>query len=163
MAHALAAFERVAGGILAFVTALTFLSVICRYLFRWPIPDSFDVGRLLIGAVVFWGIAAASRGDDHIQIDILWTALGRRWRRRLDAFASSVTLAVFAVIAWMGLEKLDQTIRAGEQTFDLRLPLWPFYALCWAGMVAAVLLIAMRLLRGSADGPPPAPLSDVRP
>ena len=32
-------------------------------------------------------------------------------------------------------------------TFDLRLPVWPFFAIAWIGDVAAVLLIAVRTYR----------------
>jgi TRAP-type C4-dicarboxylate transport system permease small subunit len=143
----LSGLEKIAGGILAFVTALTFVSVICRYVLVWPIPDSFDLGRLLIGAVVFWGIAAASYGDSHIRIDILWNAVGPRSRYALDLFATVVTLVIVVLIAWMGLEKVTGTWRSGEQTFDLRLPLWPFYAFAWLGMFSAVVFVAVRLVR----------------
>jgi TRAP-type C4-dicarboxylate transport system permease small subunit len=152
MQRLVSALERIAGFILAFVTALTFVSVVCRYVLAWPIPDSFDIGRLLIGAVVFWGIAAASYGDSHIRVDVIWSALGTRWRRRVDAFASLVTLGVVALIAWMGFDKLASTALSGEQTFDLRLPLWPFYALAWLGMTAAVILIVIRVIRHLVGG-----------
>jgi hypothetical protein len=33
------------------------------------------------------------------------------------------------------------------QTFDLRVPVWPFFAVAWIGDVAAVLLIAVRTWR----------------
>ena len=32
-------------------------------------------------------------------------------------------------------------------TFDLRLPIWPFFAVAWIGDVSAVLLIAVRTYR----------------
>lgn len=147
MNRLLSGLEYISGGILAIVTALTFVSVICRYVLVWPIPDSFDLGRLLIGAVVFWGIAAASYGDSHIRIDILWNAVGPRSRRAIDLFATAVTLVVVVLIAWMGFEKVTATSVSGEQTFDLRLPLWPFYGLAWLGMISAVLFVFVRLVR----------------
>ena len=40
------------------------------------------------------------------------------------------------------------TTRADNvQTFDLRVPTWPFFAIAWIGDVAAVLLIAVRTYR----------------
>ena len=35
-----------------------FVSVLLRYFFAVQIPDSYDFGRLLLGILIFWGIAA---------------------------------------------------------------------------------------------------------
>jgi len=38
----------------------------CANMFNYSIPDSFDIGRLLLGILIFWGIAATSyRGGPH--------------------------------------------------------------------------------------------------
>lgn len=145
MAKLVAALEGTAGAFLALVTALTFVAVICRYVFNWPIPDSFDLENLSLGIVVFWGIAAAGYRNEHIKMDVLWTMASARWRRVIDLFAHSVTLLALIALAWAGFTKLLQTVRSGEQTFDLRLPLWPFYALAWLGLLTAVFLLALRL------------------
>ena len=68
------AIEVTAAGFLAVVTLLTFVSVFLRYLFAWSIPDSYDFTRLLLGILIFWGMAVASYRGDHITVDLLWTA-----------------------------------------------------------------------------------------
>ena len=93
--------ETVAGLFLAFVTALTFTSVILRYVFSAPIPDSFDISRLLIGVVVFWGIAVAGYRNEHIQMDVLWSALGDKGKFAIDLFSTLCALGAMAVFARM--------------------------------------------------------------
>ena len=40
--------------------------VLLRYFFTVSIPDSYDFGKLLLGILIFWGIAATSyRGRPH--------------------------------------------------------------------------------------------------
>jgi hypothetical protein len=39
------------------------------------------------------------------------------------------------------------TAAQNVETYDLRLPTWPFFAVAWAGDVSAVLLIGIRTFR----------------
>ncbi len=86
VARLIGAMELFAAWLLAAITALTFTSVILRYAFNWSIPDSFDVGRNLLGIAIFWGIALAAYRGEHITVDLLWGALGPRARRAHGCF-----------------------------------------------------------------------------
>lgn len=141
------AIERIAALFLAVITALTFVAVILRYIFSYAIPDSYDVARLLLGVAIFWGIAAANYRDEHIGMDLVWSLVGPRGKRFLDIAAGLVTLIVFIIFTWMFTFKVGDTIRSGETTFDVHLPLWSFYALAWLGLFAGALLLALRVWR----------------
>ena len=54
------AIEWVAAFFVGIVAADIFISVLLRNLFNVAIPDSYDFGRLLLGILIFWGIAATS-------------------------------------------------------------------------------------------------------
>ena len=60
MDHFIAAIEMIAAFFVGLVAADTFISVLLRYFFSVQIPDSYDFGRLLMGVLIFWGIAATS-------------------------------------------------------------------------------------------------------
>jgi TRAP-type C4-dicarboxylate transport system permease small subunit len=139
--------ERFAGGLLAFVTALAFISVALRYLFSWPIPDSYDLSRNLLGILIFWGIAASGYRGEHITVDLIWSALPPTARRRLDIFATMLTLFAMTGLALALALKVLDLHASGEATYDLALPIWPFALFTWAGSVAAVVLLLARLVR----------------
>lgn len=139
--------ETVAGTFLALVTALTFVSVILRYVFSWSIPDSFDVGRYLLGIIIFWGIAVASFRGDHISVSLLWSVLGPRAQRAIDLFAALVTLVCLAFFTWMVATQVLNVWRSNVLTMDLNLPVWPYYLVAWLGLALAVLLILVRIAR----------------
>lgn len=140
-----------AGAFLAIIMALTFASVVLRYLFNIAIPDAYDLGRLLLGILIFWGIAVTGFRGEHITVDALWNVLPARGRRRLDLFATLFSLAAMvAFAAAMGRKALD-VAHTHEATYDTGTPIWPFYALAWLGTVAAVLLLIVRLVRQWAD------------
>jgi TRAP-type C4-dicarboxylate transport system permease small subunit len=147
VARFIPALELFAAWLLAAITALTFTSVVLRYAFSWSIPDSFDAGRNLLGIAIFWGIALAAYRGEHITVDLLWSALGPRARRVMDAFAGIVTLVCLAVFTWAMADKVLGTYRDNLLTFDLHLPVWIFYAVAWAGLALCIPLLLLRLWR----------------
>lgn len=139
--------EVTAAWFLAVVTALTFVSVILRYFFAWQIPDTYDFSRLLLATLIFWGMAGTGYRGEHITVDLIWGALGRGWQRALDVFATALTLFAMTAFAIMMGSKVLDTRAENVLTFDLRQPVWMYYALAWIGLVAAVLLLVIRLYR----------------
>ena len=138
--------EWIAAAFVGLVAVDIFLSVVLRY-FGMAIPDSFDFGRLLLGILIFWGIAATSYRGAHITVDLVWEMASTRWRRAIDVFATMVLLLVVIVQTVMLFDKVTETYAQNLLTFDLHLATWPFFAVAWLGDVSAVLLIAVRTYR----------------
>ena len=139
--------ELIAAFFVGIVAADIFISVLLRKFFSTSIPDAYDFGRMLLGILIFWGIAATSYRGGHITVDLLWANVGPRTKRWIDVFATLVLLFVVSVQTYTLFDKVAGTWRDNVLTFDLRLPTWPFFAIAWAGDVSAVLLIAIRTYR----------------
>ena len=139
--------ELIAALFVGLVAADTFISVLLRYFFNTQIPDAYDFGRMLLGILIFWGIAATSYRGTHITVDLVWSAANKKWRRVIDVFATLVLLFVVTMQTIMLFDKVRTTYADHVLTFDLHLPTWPFFAVAWAGDVSAVLLIAVRTYR----------------
>jgi len=139
--------ELIAAFFVGIVAADIFVSVLLRYFFSMQIPDAYDFGRMLLGILIFWGIAATSYRGTHITVDLVWANVDTRWQRFIDVFATLVLLFVVSVQTYTLFDKVTGTYNDHVLTFDLRLPTWPFFAIAWAGDVSAVLLIAIRTWR----------------
>ncbi|MDM0001589.1 TRAP transporter small permease [Variovorax sp. J22P240] len=124
-----------------------FIAVVLRKFFDTSIPDSYDFGRMLLGILIFWGIAATSYRGGHITVDLVWTAAGPRMKRWIDVFATLVLLFVVAVQTATLFDKVRATYVDHVLTYDMNIPTWPFYAVAWLGDVSAVVLIAIRTYR----------------
>jgi TRAP-type C4-dicarboxylate transport system permease small subunit len=124
-----------------------FVSVILRKFFNTSIPDSYDFGSLMLGILIFWGIAATSYRGTHITVDLVWSQASPRMKRWIDIFATLVLLFVVTVQTVMLFDKVHLTYQDHVSTFDLHLPTWPFFAVAWLGDIAAVLLIGLRTWR----------------
>jgi TRAP-type C4-dicarboxylate transport system permease small subunit len=129
------------------VAANIFIAVLLRNLLSTAIPDSYNFGQFLLGILIFWGIAATSYRGTHITVDLVWANVGPRLQRFIDVFATLVLLFVVTVQTYTLFDKVATTRADNVLTFELHLPVWPFFALAWAGDVSAVLLIAIRTYR----------------
>jgi TRAP-type C4-dicarboxylate transport system permease small subunit len=139
--------EWIAAAFVGIVALNIFLAVILRNTLSYNIPDSFDIGRMLLGILIFWGIAATSYRGGHITVDLVWANVGPKYKRMIDVFATLVLLFVVAVQTWTLFDKVRGTYNDNVLTFDLHMPTWPFFAVAWVGDGAAVLLIAIRTYR----------------
>ena len=139
--------EWIAAGFVGLVAANIFVAVLLRNLFSYSIPDSFDIGRLMLGILIFWGIAATSYRGTHITVDLVWANVGPKYQRIIDVFATLVLLFVVTVQTWTLFDKVRGTYNDHVTTFDMHMPTWPFFAIAWIGDVSAVLLIAIRTYR----------------
>jgi TRAP-type transport system small permease protein len=139
--------ELLAAVFVGIVAADIFVSVLLRYFFAVSIPDGYDFGRLLLGILIFWGIAATSYRGTHITVDLVWSAIGPKGKRLIDIFATLVLLGVVSVQTAMLFDKVRTTREDNVLTYDLNLPTWPFFLIAWLGDVSAVLLIAIRTWR----------------
>src|SRR5258708_36621062 len=103
------AIEWLAAGFVGLVAADIFISVMLRGLFRTSIPDSYDFGRLLLGILIFWGIAPTSYRGTHITVDLVWASVRPRFQRGIDVFATLVLLVVVSVQTYTLFAKILAT------------------------------------------------------
>ena len=120
----------------------------CAISSAMSIPDSYDFGRMLLGILIFWGIAATSYRGTHITVDLVWANVGPRWQRLIDVFATLVLLFVVTVQTYTLFDKVTRHLQ--RPTFS------PSTCGCRPGRsspspglgdVSAVLLIAIRTWR----------------
>jgi len=138
--------ETIAGLFLAAITLLVFISAIGRYAFAAPIPDAFDVSRLMLGVVILWGFASVGYRGAHIKVDLVAEVLPARVRRGLDLLGALVLLLFTVLLAWKLGERLESAFASHEATMDLRLPVWPWLAVIWLGALASAFTIAARIV-----------------
>lgn len=154
--------EMAAAILMGLVTLLAFVSAFMRYVADAPIPDAHDLGRLALGVAIFWGVATVNYTGTHIAVDLLYETLGARWKRAMDVTATALVLVSFAVLTVMMSFNAADVFRAGEFSYDLRLPIWPAYWLMVIGSGLATLTTAVRLwalFHGITPGADPQPAS----
>ena len=120
--------ELIAAVFVGIVALDIFVSVLLRYFFSRAIPDSYDFGRLLLGILIFWGIAATSYRGSHITVDLVWANVGPRGSAR-STFSRRWSCCSWSRCRPRRCSTRWSTTRADNVlTYDLHLPTWPFFA-----------------------------------
>src|SRR5437879_13013095 len=125
--------EWVAAFFVGIVAANIFIAVLLRNIFSVSIPDAYDFGRLMLGILIFWGIAATSYRGGHITVDLVWAAVGPRHKRWIDVFATLVLLFVVTMQTVMLFDEVRATYVDLVLTYDLNIPPWAFFAVARLG------------------------------
>ena len=136
--------EKIAGIAIGILALITFSEAILRYGFSTHIPDGFVVGQMMQGIAICWGIATATYADRHITVDILYTFGTDRMRRWFDIIGYTVNLAFISAFGYAITFKVFDILEAGEISNDLAVPLWTGYTLASVGIIAAVIMAAIR-------------------
>lgn len=137
--------EDIAAWFLFAVMALTFVSVILRYVFSWAIPDTFDMTSHLLAILIFWGFAGTGYRGEHITVDLFYGLVGPKTQRVLDIFSNLMITLAMVVLAVMVYSKVMSTKADNVLTFDLHQPVWIYYLIAWLGLVATSLLMLVRM------------------
>lgn len=139
--------ERISAIMFGVATLIVFVSAIGRYMFATPIPDAFDISRLMLAVAIIWGFASLGYRCSHIKVDILAHWLRPSQRRITDFIAWSLLLIFTTLMCWKIAEKAYSNFPNGEVTMDLRIPHWPFLAVIVLGLLMAIITTIIRLLR----------------
>ncbi len=133
--------------ILMSMMGLTVADVLGRYLRNAPVAGATEVTELLLAAVIFIGLPAASLDGDHIAVDLLTDRFRRTAKRLLAAAVSLFSGVVLGVIAWRLWAIGDQIAGYGGITPTLKLPIAPLgYFLAVLTGLAAVITILHGLM-----------------
>lgn len=113
--------------------ALTVVDVIGRYVFSTPVQGSIELTELMLLAVIFLGLPAATLDREHVTVDLVTDRLRggvQTLRRPVILIVSAV---VQAVIGWRLWITATQVAGYGGTTASLEIPVAPF------GYAAAIL------------------------
>jgi TRAP-type C4-dicarboxylate transport system permease small subunit len=140
----IAIVEKTAGYCIGLLAVITFSEAILRYVFSSHIPDGFIIGQLMQGIAICWGIATATYADRHITVDVVY-AFAPGWMRRLfDVVAYTINLLFLALFGYAISFKVYDIYLAGEISSEILMPLWIGYTFASIGIIAAVVMAALR-------------------
>lgn len=136
--------ETTAGYFIGILAAITFAEAFLRYAFNSHIPDGFVIGQLMQGIAICWGIATATYADRHITVDLVYAFSPGWMRRTFDIFGYTLNLVFMAAFGYAISFKVYDIYHAGQISSEILMPLWYGYTLASIGIVAAVLMAAIR-------------------
>ncbi len=162
--------EGILATLLAFMTLLTFIQVVLRYVFNSGIVWSLEATTYSFAALVLFGMSYGVRTKTHIAVDLFTRKLPPTLERAAHIVAIIACLLYAALMLYGSAIFVDRLLTLGNLARDVPAPKW----LLTITMPIGFTLLAFRfleagwhLLRGDDDQdhdePPPAVLMDEQP
>ena len=129
------------------LTAISFVAVICRYVFNSSLTWSEELTRYMFIWVVFLGAAIGVRERTHIAVDLFAGRLGLRGDAALSWIERLATLAFAGFVAIPGWTFV--IVGMGNRSAAMEIPMGFVYA----APVVGGLLMAVYVLRPASTTP----------
>ena len=115
-----------ASAILLCMMLLTFVDVVARYLFNFPLRGGFEVTELLLLVLIFAGLPLVSHADEHVTMDFIDRMLPPRAGMVLVRAVHAICAAVLFFLTWQVWIKAGTIAGYGDTTDVLRITIGPF-------------------------------------
>lgn len=141
--------------VMAAMALLITISVIMRYVFKYPMPGDYEMIKLMMVVIIMLGLGYTQFVEGHISITLLVDRFPRKVKRWLDIFTLILAVGIMALIIWRGWVQGMYAIKSGESTDILHIPVQYFKFLVPIGffiwMVEVILKIDRLLTERKAE------------
>lgn len=140
---------RVGAAALAIMMLLTFLNVAGRKLLNSPVVGAVEMTELLMGLIVFLGIAYTTHSRSHVTVDIITSRLPGRARDALALAALILSAGFMAFVSWRLWVVANETVSDNLRTQVWELPVYPAAYLMAAGSTLVVLILLVQIVQSA--------------
>jgi len=130
---------------IVFMTLLTFLQVVLRYVFGTGLVWSLEATTYAFAWLVLLGMSYGARTKAHIAVDLLTSRLPPRAARAAALAALLCGLAYCALMGYGSASFVERLMTLGTDARDIPLPRW----LLTGVMPIAFALLALRLVQAA--------------
>ena len=127
------------------VFVITFAQVLCRFVFKSPLPWSQDILRLAFTYMVFWGAAWCVKTKGHLNVDVLLTSVPPGVRRVIELLINIVLCGLFVFLIVQGASFAQ--LGLNQKTSYLPLPM-AYYYLSIPSAAAVMLFYMVQIVIG---------------
>ena len=125
---------------------LVTVDVFMRRVLNAPILGSYEIGKVLLVMVVFFGVAYVMSVKGHVAVDTLVRLYPRRLQKVVSGIAHFLSLAIVALISWQSTVYGLEMLRAGETSVLLRIIVSPFIFFVAFGSAVLFLVILVQFI-----------------
>lgn len=145
------------GVMLISMMMLTIVDVVGRYLMNRPLIGATEMTELLLAAIIFVGLPAASLDDEHITVDFISARTPRSVEPFRRALIAIISAGVLGVVCWRLWLVGDNLAGYGAVTDSLDIPVAP---VAYLTSVLTGIALLITLLVGFAPLRPPKHVQD---
>ncbi len=140
--------------LLLFMTTMTFLQVVLRYVFNSGFVWALEATTYAFIWMVLLGISYGVRQNAHIGVDVLINALPRHAKRMVSLLGVALCLIYAAVMLWGSLFLVQRLMVLGSNARDLPIPRWVLLSILPIGFLLfgwRLVEVSSAIIRGARD------------
>jgi TRAP-type C4-dicarboxylate transport system permease small subunit len=122
------------------VAAMTSVSVLGRWLLKWPIPGDVELTQLGIGIALSLCVPWCQLKGSNIIVDFFTQSASESTQRKLDGLGTLLMGITLSLLAWRTGVGAVSVKEAGETSMILSLPGWWIYAALAPGLALAAII-----------------------
>lgn len=130
------------------------LQVLSRSLPGHSIPWTLEVGEILLGALIWFGIFVGIFTNSHISFDLIISKFPKKIRKFFEIINVFIFIVYLGLIAYVIIPTLQFHLKVGTQTVILGINIFwvrlPIFIGCILG-VLSLLIILIKTLRNEAE------------
>jgi TRAP-type C4-dicarboxylate transport system permease small subunit len=132
---------------LAVIVLVTSIDVIGRYCFNMPLLGSNEILELSMAVLGGFAMLYTTIQRGHISVDLFFVRFSRTAQLIIDIFGSLVGFGIWGIIGYQVYLLGLHSLRAGDTTGDLGLPVSPFQFTLALGISLYSLTLLIQSLR----------------
>lgn len=139
---------------LLFMTALTFIQVVLRYVFNSGFVWALEATTYAFIWMVLLGISYGVRHNAHIGVDVLLNVLPRNAKRAVSLLGVALCLVYAALMLWGSVFLVQRLMVLGSNARDLPLPRWALSSILPAGFLLfgwRLAEVGLAIVKGARD------------
>lgn len=133
-------------GCMVALVILIVMDVSLRFLFNRPIASSFELVMFMMVFVVFTALSYSETQNGHVQIELLFLLLPKRFQKVIKAVNSIIIAGLFILIAQQNVIRARGLRTEGLRSAILHVPVYPFYLMVAFGCALLSLVILVDVL-----------------
>lgn len=138
--------------------AMLLIQVTCRYYFYIPVPWAEELARFIWVGIIFVGGSYVTFTDDHIEINIIDTILGKfhneSKKRKISQIIFVVkyffTLLLVGIFIYNLYPMMLKVCDIGQISSSAHLPMWTIYLVILLGLIGMALHCIIKIFSGIA-------------
>ncbi len=125
---------------------LVTVDVFMRRVLNAPILGSYEIGKVLLVMVVFFGVAYVMSVKGHVAVDTVTRLYPKKLQLVVSGIAHFLSLLIVALISWQSAVYGLDMLRVGETSVLLRILVSPFILIVAFGSAVLSLVILVQFI-----------------
>ncbi|MFZ0451225.1 MAG: TRAP transporter large permease subunit [Desulfatiglandaceae bacterium] len=137
----------IAALLLGFMALPVFFDVLFRLIFSSSIPGAIEIEEILMGIVVFFGIAHTHANGGHISVDLLTSKLNATARIVIENCLYLLSSIFFGLMSWQLVAQGLGKFHNHEVSFTYKIPVGAFRFIAAFGVAILALTVFVSFLK----------------